>query len=95
MWETIKKILQKQQGTCIIVEDGKPAYVVTKFSDYGKSLEEENAQQNFNSDFSEGHLLERINQEISSWKAAQQEQKTETDLAESSDEEVKIENLPL
>jgi hypothetical protein len=97
MWETIKKILQKQEGTCIIIEDGKPVYVVTKFSDYEKSFEEkeEMPARNLNSNFSEEALLERINQEITSWKAAQQETQAEADVAETPDEEVKIEDLPL
>lgn len=97
MWETIKKILQKQPGTCIIVEDGKPAYVVTKFSDYENSFEEkeDTVARNFNSNFSEERLLERINQEITNWKAMQQEAQGETGLAENLGEEVKIEDLPL
>lgn len=98
MWETIKKILQKQKGTCIIVEDGKPAYVVTKFSDYENFLEEkeETVGRSLSPNFSEEHLLERINQEIANWKATQQEQQSETGLAETAgDEDVKIEDLPL
>jgi hypothetical protein len=97
MWETIKKILQKQPGTCIIVEDGKPAYVVTKFPDYENSLDEREAgaTRNLNSNTSEGELMERINQEIANWKAMQQEALPETGLAETPDEEVKIEDLPL
>jgi hypothetical protein len=98
MWETIKKILQKQPGACIIVEDGKPAYIITKFSDYEDSFFDEKekiVERNLNSNFSEEQLLERINQEISNWKATQQEQQPETGLAETPDEEVKIEDLPL
>jgi hypothetical protein len=97
MWETIKKILQKQPGTCIIVEDGKPAYVVTKFSDYEDFLEEKEkiVGRNLNSNFSEEELRERINQEIVNWKATQQETLPEIGLAEGPDEEVKIEDLPL
>src|SRR4030042_5641079 len=98
MWDTIKKILQKQEGACIIIEDGKPEYVVTRFSDYEKFLEkkEEIAAKNFNSNFAEEELLDRINQEIASWKAVQQEQQAEAEITEKTiDEEVKIEDLPL
>jgi hypothetical protein len=97
MWETIRKILQKQRGTCIIIEDGRPAYVVTKFSDYENSLEErkEDVTQNLASNISEEQLLDKINQEITNWKAMQQDQQGETGLTETSGEEVKIEDLPL
>jgi hypothetical protein len=95
MWETIKKILQKQPGTCIIVEDGKPAFVVTKFSDYENSLEEREIVAPKFSNISEEQLLEKINQEITNWKVAQQEQQPDAVLAEDTADEVKIEDLPL
>ncbi len=41
MWEQIKQILKKNKGTCIIIEEGQPAYVITSFDDYQKSLEDE------------------------------------------------------
>ena len=37
MWEKIKKILQKEGGKCIIIEDNQPTYLVMKIEDYGKT----------------------------------------------------------
>jgi hypothetical protein len=97
MWDTIKKILQKQGGTCIIIEDGKPAYVVSSFEEYENLLDARKpAAAKMTPNVSEQGLLERINQEITDWKAAQSEQESAQELAESvSSEEVKIEDLPL
>jgi hypothetical protein len=96
MWETIKKILQKQPGTCIIIEDGKPAYVVIKFSDYEDSLERtESFPRRMASSIGEEELLEKINQEIANWKAMQAENQAEPELAQDLSQDVKIEDLPL
>ena len=96
LWETIKKVLQKHGGTCIIVEEGKPAYVVTSFSDHENFLQEKEPAlpNSIGSSISEQELLEKINQEIANWKAVQAEQQA-TDLMEIPAEDIKIENLPL
>ncbi len=39
MWEKIKKILQKEGGKCIIVENNQPTYLVMKIEDYEKTSE--------------------------------------------------------
>lgn len=39
LWEKIKKILQKEGGKCIIVEDNQPTYLVMKMEDYEKASE--------------------------------------------------------
>ena len=36
MWKKIKKILQKEGGKCIIIEDNQPTYLVMKIEDYEK-----------------------------------------------------------
>ncbi|MFH0852397.1 MAG: hypothetical protein V1845_02245 [bacterium] len=96
MWETIKKVLQKQGGACIIIEDGKPTYVVSSFSEYQKLLEsEEQEPQSLAGNNSEQGLLERINQEIENWKASQAEEHAAETLAEEAESDVKIEDLPL
>ncbi len=41
MWDQIKQILKKNKGTCIIIEEGQPVYVITSFDDYQKNLEGE------------------------------------------------------
>lgn len=39
MWEKIKKILQKEGGKCIIIENGQPSYLVMKLEDYSEDEE--------------------------------------------------------
>ncbi|KKS65520.1 MAG: hypothetical protein UV67_C0009G0002 [Parcubacteria group bacterium GW2011_GWC1_43_12] len=94
MWETIKKILGRHSGTCIIVEEGKPAYVITKFEDFQDDPEKPAAS------FSqpqgivpEQDLLEKINQEIVNWKTKQAETEPEIDLPD--EDELTIEKLPV
>ena len=98
MWNSIKKILQKQKGTCIIVEDGKPAYVVMSFEDFEKSTGEMEAKENLSGKIvpsaTEQELLERINQEITAWKGAQEAEQAAESL-EAEEGEVKIEDLPV
>lgn len=103
MWETIKQILKKNRGTCIIIEEGQPAYVITTFADYQKTLEAEPAAKNsaphlkeFKEMAGETELMEKINQEISDWKAKQAEKTPEIQLADIQESnELRIENLPL
>jgi hypothetical protein len=94
MWETIKKILSRHSGTCIIVEEGKPAYVITKFEDFqddsssgAVSFPQPQAA------VPEQDLLEKINQEIVNWKTKQAEAEPEIDLPD--EEELTIEKLPV
>ncbi|MBU2037221.1 hypothetical protein KJ866_03445 [Patescibacteria group bacterium] len=100
MWEQIKQILKKNKGTCIIIEEGQPAYVVTSFDDYQKSLENEPtanlALPRLKEVAGETELLTKINQEITDWKAKQTENSSEVQLADIQDsDELRIENLPL
>jgi len=34
MWNSIKEILQNEKGKCIIIEDGKPAFVLLPVDEY-------------------------------------------------------------
>ena len=99
MWETIKQILKKNKGTCIIIEEGQPAYVVTLFDEYQKSLEGEPTSKpalGRQKEAGETELLEKINQEIIDWKAKQTENSPEVQLADIQDsDELRIEDLPL
>jgi len=97
MWDTIKQILRKNSGTCIIVEEGKPAFVVTCFEEYQKLLENRpRLPLRGVAGLGEQELLEKINQEISDWKARQTESNPELEVSESSEsEDLKIENLPV
>jgi len=96
MWNTIKQILKKQPGTCIIVEDGKPAYVVAPFEDYERLLDEQSFKPSSLKEVMNEHdLLEKINQEIGNWKTKQAEEAPELAVDLAGDDEVKIEDLPL
>ncbi len=97
MWETIKQILKKNSGTCILIEEGKPAYVVVSFDDYQKILNNQPAAAFFEKGreiTGEQEILEKINQEISNWKLRQAEENPEVEIADQNDD-LKIENLPL
>ncbi len=91
MWETIKNILKKTNGTCIIVEEGKPAFVVSRFEDFSASEDKIASRPKESSGDQE--LLEKINQEITNWKTRQAEDEAEAAVAP--EEEIKIESLPL
>ncbi len=100
MWETIKNILKKNKGTCIIIEDGRPAYVIMLFDDYQKSLANEPVNKSVSPLFKEAagetELMEKINQEIVDWKVKQAANSSEVQLADIQDsDELRIENLPL
>lgn len=100
MWEQIKQILKKSKGTCIIIEEGQPAYVITSFDDYQKNLENEptirTASPRLKEAAGETDLLEKINQEITDWKVKQTENAPEVQLADiQNSDELRIENLPL
>jgi hypothetical protein len=94
MWETIKQILSKNSRTCIVVEEGKPTYVVTRFDDYQKLLDVQPTRR-FHEGLSEQELLEKINDEINDWKAKQADSNPELPVDEPDEEDLKIENLPI
>jgi len=100
MWNEIKQILKKNIGTCIIVEEGQPAYVVLPWDDYEQLLDERptiSFPEKHKEGGSEQEILEKINQEITNWKARQVEENPAVALADEVEEtdEVRIENLPI
>ncbi len=95
MWETIKQILRKNQGTCIIIEEGKPTYIITKFEDYEELLDER-SQGRARENYSDQELLEKINEEITNWKIRQPEVAPELEVPEpEGEEDLRVENLPI
>lgn len=70
LWKTIKKILQKQGGKCIILEEGQPTYLVTKIEDYEGNLDKDKPSG-----------IDKVNQDIHEWK----EQESEEDLQDVKD----------
>jgi len=106
MWDTIKQILSKNSGTCIIIEEGQPSFVVTRFEEYQKLLENRPAPYRSagRDSASEQELLEKINLEINNWKAKQSENNPdlgvpemagEAEIATEGEEGLRIENLPI
>jgi len=87
LWETIKKILQNNKGTCIIVEDNKPSYVITSFEDYQKLSEKSSSKAN------EDEVISRLNSEMADLKDLQTSEKIEE--VSKKLEEVKVEDIPL
>lgn len=102
MWETIKNILKKNNGTCIIVEEGKPVYVITQFEEYEKMLEGQLMARTPMATpvkkiiaEKEAEMTEKVNQEIVDWKVNQTENNPEINLTDlTGGDELKIENLP-
>jgi hypothetical protein len=82
MWKTIKNILQKDSGKCIIIENEKPMYVVMKMKDYENLLEKDNPSENTE--------IEKVNQDIAGLRN-QNENNLEEIVPE---EEVSVEDLP-
>lgn len=102
MWNTIKQILKKNKGTCIIVEDGQPAYIIMPFEDYEVNWvadapeKKKTAVTRWRESAAETELLEKINQEIVDWKDKQVASAPEVQLADIQEsDELRIENLPL
>ena len=100
MWDQIKKILKKTKGTCIIVEDGQPAFVIMPFDDYQKSLDREATEKiaapRFKEGVNESEAVAKINQEIVDWKTQQAEDIQGVQLSDIQEsDELRIENLPL
>jgi len=84
MWERIKKILQKEGGKCIIVEENQPTYVVMRMEDYERAGSDQSSEK-------KGTEMEEVNQSLDEWKA---EEKEETEVVEPDNQEVKVEDLP-
>ena len=85
MWKTIKNLLSKGGGKCIIIENEKPAYVVMRVEEY-ESLLEGDGQ------LSESAEIEKANQDISAFKAREKEKNILEEMSEK--EEIKVEDLP-
>lgn len=92
LWKTIRRILRKNFGTCIIIENGQPSFVIVSFQDYEKILDSQPAAGLVA--VGEEEILERVNQEINSWQAKQVEENwPPADLPK--EEELTVDDLPL
>ncbi len=89
MWERIKKILQKEGGKCIIIENDQPAYIVMSFDEYEKKkFVSDPVQKETESEF------DKVNKDIAEWKAAEAEKNSDLVEPEESHQDVEIEDLP-
>ena len=59
MWSTIKKILSKEGGNCIVVESDKSVYLIKKLEGQGENSEPEK--------------VDKINQDIAQWQEEKKE----------------------
>ena len=83
MWKKIKKILQKQGGKCIIIEENQPVYIIMKLEDYENSLDDKQSLE-----------TEKINQNIDQWRAEGEEKNQAESIEDSEAGELKVEDLP-
>ena len=84
MWEKIKKILSKENGKCIIIENNQPTYLVMKLDDYEKEKTGEGDKKD---------EVEDINRDIIRWKS-QEETPSEIGQDTEKSEDIKVEDLP-
>jgi len=66
-FEQVKKLMRIIGGKAVIVEDGKPAFVISNISDYMKVNGEEDPVG------TETELVDKINRDITVWKGRQRE----------------------
>lgn len=76
-------LLRSHGGKYIIVEEGKPAFVLMKFDEYKKICENNEVKNNFKEE-----LAERINKDIALWHAVQKESEQEAFLPNPSKEDL-------
>jgi len=65
MWEKIKRILSKEGGKIVIIEDNQPAYIITKWEDLeteqvNRSIDHWKAEENLDKE----PEVNEVNQEI-------------------------------
>jgi len=84
MWKTIKNLLSKGGGKCIIVENEKPVFVVMSFGEYENLLEK-------GGEPSESAEIEKVNRDISEWQSGGEDNNLEEINPK---EEFKVEDLP-
>ncbi len=87
MWKTVKRLLQKGGGKCIIVEDGKPTYVVMGIEEYERMLEGGSPIV---------RETEEANKNIDQWRQEEQKeiQAPEENQSGQKNSEVKVEDIP-
>ncbi len=80
----ILKLLKTTGGKYVIVEDGKPSFVMMSMDEYNKLLKGRKA-----SESSEKNLIDKINKDIAEWRAGEDERMDYSDLEAGLDESKK------
>lgn len=89
-FEEIKSLIKNIDGKYIIVENGKPSFVMMSWDEYRKSVESKKSVQAL----TEEELVGKINADISFWRQGQDKDE-DTELDEIDDlEDIEYENLP-
>ena len=65
----LKNLIKQAGGRYIIVENGRPEYVVTSWKDYKKSFSDPKSLELL----TEEELIDKINSDISLWRESRQE----------------------
>ncbi|PJE59831.1 MAG: hypothetical protein COU85_01545 [Candidatus Portnoybacteria bacterium CG10_big_fil_rev_8_21_14_0_10_44_7] len=103
MFTWLAQIIKKNNNTVILVEDGRPAYVVLPFAQYQQMVSEQTGvavnqplpdKNKDQGDLTEVSLLEKINKDIEIWKAAQKDKETLVDEQPTDPNEITIEKIP-
>ncbi len=86
-------LLKNSSGKYIIVEEGKPSYVLMDIKEYKKIVS--NSENVFIGEMSKEELVEKINKDIAIWHASQNEEEKNLDdhflTGDSTDEDLKNE----
>jgi hypothetical protein len=76
--EELKKIIDASGGKYIIVENGKPEYVVAAWKDFQETC----ARRNDLRSLTEEELIDKINKDISLWREGQNQENADIDEIE-------------
>jgi hypothetical protein len=86
----LKEIIELAGGRYIIVEDGRPKYIVMSFAEYKETLLEKNKVKSL----TEKGLVAKINSDIDLWRESKQDVQGELAEVIEKSEDVEYEALP-
>lgn len=89
MWQEISNLLKNRKERFIIIEDGKPKYVILEFNEYKNLIES-----NDNPASSDLVYAERANREIAKLKKIEHEEIDVFGKDEEISQDVRVEDLP-
>ncbi len=74
-FSTVLDLMNSTEGKYIIIENGKPNFVLMSFDEYKKIIDRRKEIKNFKEE-----LAEKINKDIALWHAAQEENECDINL---------------